>query len=94
MVVVYVVVTTVVLVAGANENWPMVACESLDLGRLRAPGPWLLEDMLGSEDVRRVRGENMDSRLFVYQGREARVLVRFASVRRVSSAGSVVMSRR
>ena len=51
VVVVYVVVTTVVLVAGANENWPTVACESFDFGRLRALGPWLLEDMLGSDGV-------------------------------------------
>ena len=51
VVVVYVVVTTVVLVAGANENWPMVACESRDFGRLRALWPWLFEDILGSEGV-------------------------------------------
>ena len=46
VVVVYVVVTTVVRVAGANENWPMVACESRDFGRPWALWPWLLEDML------------------------------------------------
>ena len=51
VVVVYVVVTTVVLVAGANENWPMVACESRDFGRLRALWAWLFEDILGSEGV-------------------------------------------
>lgn len=39
VVVVYVVVTTVVRVAGANENWPMVARESRDFGRCRAPWP-------------------------------------------------------
>lgn len=51
-VVVYVVVTTVVRVAGAKENWPMVACESRDFGRLRALWPWLLEDMGGKECAR------------------------------------------
>lgn len=51
-VVVYVVVTTVVRVAGAKENWPMVACESRDFGRLRALWPGLLEDMGGKECAR------------------------------------------
>lgn len=51
MVVVYVVVTTVVLVAGANENWPMVACAFRDFGRLRAPWPRSLADMVSSECV-------------------------------------------
>lgn len=50
--VVVVVVTVVVVVAGANENWPMVACESRDLAWLRASWPWLFEAMLGSERVR------------------------------------------
>lgn len=52
--VVVVVTTVVVVVAGANENWPIVACESRDLGRLRAPWPWLLDAMLGSEVVSNV----------------------------------------
>lgn len=50
--VVVVVTTVVVVVAGANENWPTVACESRDFGRLRAPWPWLLETMLASECAR------------------------------------------
>jgi hypothetical protein len=45
------VVTTVVRVAGAKENWPMVACGSRDFGRLRALWPWLLEDMGGNKCV-------------------------------------------
>lgn len=49
--VVVVVTTVVVVVAGANENWPMVACESRDFGRLRALWPWVLEAMLGSGRV-------------------------------------------
>lgn len=65
--VVVVVTMVVVVVAGANENWPMVACESRDFGRLRAPWPWLLEAMLGSEPVRltRVGGCTAVSRSFV-----------------------------
>lgn len=54
VVVVYVVVTTVVLVAGAKENCPMVACESLDFGRLRTLWPWLLEAISGGEGTRRM----------------------------------------
>src|SRR5690242_19305823 len=49
VVVAYVVDTTVVLVAGANENWPMVACAFRDFGRLRAPWPRSLADMVSSE---------------------------------------------
>lgn len=82
VVVVYVVVTTVVLVAGANENWPMVACESLDFGRLRAPRPWLLEDMVGSKAVCRgeERGHGGLAFVRVTTGVRAPVFVRFASV--------------
>ena len=64
VVVVYVVVTTVVLVAGAKENWPMVACESLDFGRPRALWPWLFDDILGGEAERRIyRERHYDSAL-------------------------------
>ena len=67
--VVVVVTTVVVVVAGANENWPMVACESRDFGRLRAPWPWLLEAMSGSAPVcLTCEGEyTTASRLFVYR---------------------------
>lgn len=50
--VVVVVVTVVVVVAGANENWPMVACESRDFGRLGAAWAWVFAAMSGSECVR------------------------------------------
>lgn len=74
-VVVYVVVTTVVRVAGAKENWPMVACGSRDFGRLRALWPWLLEDMGGNECVRMCmwqEGEAAGSRVCVCVFRPAR----------------------
>lgn len=50
--VVVVVTTVVVVVAGANENWPMVACESRDFGRFRALWPWLFGAMLDNEPGR------------------------------------------
>jgi len=55
VVVVYVVVTTVVLVAGAKENCPMVAYGSVAspctvLDTRSAPGPEALEAMLHKRD--------------------------------------------